>query len=170
MMVYLKENNLIYSISYNDTSTGGSANIKLIQQELRDNQKITTVEIDNLNPLYNSWNNNWVTLKFIYSMIPTFPLHIENLIFNGNDLSEVGIINLEGIINLVGIINLIINIIKNFKNVSTLSFQSCKLTNESATNLLEKLKKLEKKFKKIDLSNNDELTEETKEKFDAIKS
>ena len=144
--------NSIYLISYNQKYKSGFRNIKYILNELTNNNTIQTVKIDNLNALYDDF---YIRLSVFYKLIHLlhFPSHITRLIFDGNDLSK------------LGIINLIINFINNFKNVSSLSFQSCSLTEKSARYLLQELKKLGKQITKIDLENNNKLTPEIKMKF-----
>jgi len=93
--------------------------------------------------------------------MPPFPSHITRLIFDGNDLSKFGIIGP----GCGCVIDLIINFINNFENVSSLSFQSCRLTEKTARYLLQELVKLEKIFTEIDLEYNDKLTPEIKMEF-----
>jgi hypothetical protein len=144
--------NSIYLISYNQEYESGFRNMKYILNELTNNNTIQTVKVNNLNALYNKF---YFRLSVFYKLMYLlhFPSHITRLIFDGNDLSK------------LDIINLIINFINNFKNVSSLSFQSCSLTENSARYLLQELKKLGKTFTKIDLEYNDKLTPEIKMEF-----
>ncbi len=132
--------------------------IKYILNELTNNNTIQTVKLDNLNALYNKF---YISLSLFYSLMPPFPSHITRLIFDGNDLSKFGIIGP----GCSCVIDLIIEFINNFENVSSLSFQSCRLTEKTARYLLQKLKKLGKTFTKIDLEYNDKLTPEIKMEF-----
>jgi hypothetical protein len=150
--------NSIYLISYNQEYKSGFRNIKYILNELTNNNTIQTVKIDNLNALYNKF---YISLSLFYSLMPPFPSHITRLIFDGNDLSKFGIIGS----GCSCVIDLIINFINNFENVSSLSFQSCRLTEKTARYLLQELKKLGKTFTKIDLEDNDKLTPEIKMEF-----
>jgi hypothetical protein len=149
--------NSIYLISYNQKYESGFRNIKYILNELTNNNTIQTVKIDNLNALYNKF---YISLSLFYSLMPPFPSHITRLIFDGNDLSKFGIGPGCGCV-----IDLIIEFINNFENVSSLSFQSCRLTEKTARYLLQKLKKLGKQIIKIDLEDNDQLTPKIKMEF-----
>jgi hypothetical protein len=147
----------IYSVTYNteySIYSFKSGNIKFIIAELNkeENKNIITVKLNNLFELYHAYIKS---LPFFYRKIPFFPSHITRLIFDDNNLSE------------HGIIPVIINFIKKFERVSTLSFKSCMLTENSATYLQQELVKLPQIFTKIDLSDND-LSQETKDKFNEI--
>jgi hypothetical protein len=155
--------NLIYSIKYNPEYSilrlKHRTNMIFILAELneRNNRKIITVKINNLFLLYTNIIKPYKTFATgFYSLIPQFPSHITKLIFDGNTLSE------------KDIIDLIIIFITKFKMLSSLSFKSCSLTEEYAIYLLQELKKLEKTFTEIDLSDNDKLTPATKDKFNEI--
>ena len=143
---FIDTDNLIYSITYNSNYkflNPGPANIKFIINELTENTHIKTVKLNNLLELYNKYKN-W--LSFFSKQIPEFPEHITTLIFDGNQLSE------------TGIIDLIINFIKKFKNVSKLSFKLCQLTAKSAGYLQKELLKLKQQIIEINLEDNDNLT------------
>ena len=140
--------NLIYSITYNSNNKNsflnlGPANIKFIINELTENTHIKTVKLNNLGKLYSAY---YIGLSTFYKLIPEFPEHITTLIFDGNQLSE------------TGIIDLIINFIKKFKNVSKLSFKLCQLTAKSAGHLQKELLKLKQQIIEINLEDNDNLT------------
>jgi hypothetical protein len=145
----------IYSIIYNHKYRpliSGNGNAEYIKMHLN---RLTHIHIVKLNNLFNLYKSYGYMIHD--SLIRSFPSHITKLIFDDNQLSD------------KNIINIIIMFIKKFEMLSSLSFKSCSLTEESATYLLAELKNLGKIFIEIDLSNND-LSQETKNKFNEIKN
>ena len=129
-LLYIIEYNINYSFFYSK-----HINIDFILYDLVKHRDIKTVKINNLFKLYSAYY--YIGLSKFYNQIPEFPDHITTLIFDGNQLSE------------EGIIDLIINFIKKFKMVSSLSFESCSLTKKTATYLQKELLELKKTFNVI---------------------
>jgi hypothetical protein len=147
------QNETIYSITYNPKYNPlmlRNGNAEYIRMHLDRLIDIHSVKLNNLFKLYKSYG-----YMIHDSLIPSFPSHITKLIFDDNQLSD------------KDIINIIIMFIKKFEMLSSLSFKSCSLTEESATYLLAELKNLGKIFIEIDLLYNS-LSQETKDKFNEI--
>ena len=124
---------LLYIIEYNINYSFFNSkhiNIDFILYDLVKYPNITTIKLNNLHKLYSAYY--YIGLSKFYNQIPEFPDHITTLIFDGNQLSE------------IGIIDLIINFIKKFEMVSSLSFKLCKLTDKSAKYLQQELLELKK--------------------------